>query len=351
MNQKKTIAFVGSVGIPARYGGFETLVEQLTILLSSKYNITVYCSSRGIKKPVRKKTFHNAKLSYINLNANGFQSILYDIISIFRATSCAKTIIILGGSAAWSIGLFSFFFPKIKFIFHPDGAEWNRKKWNNLSKKYLHWSVMAGCRAANKIIIDNEALLNFYQPFKDKLINASYGGNQYKVKKANTSDFWLTIARSEPENNLDLIAECFNNIHYEKWIILSNFSKTKYGRKFKKKYHQSKNIELIDSNYDKHVLNKLLSECKGYIHGHSAGGTNPTLVAAMWINKPLICHKNIYNIATTRKQSMFFSTTNELIEIVSLQKDDLIEKNLSAYKLAKEKYTWKAVADVYDSIL
>ena len=106
----KKIAVIGTVGIPAKYGGFETLVEYLTKELNKKFDFTVYCSSKSYEEKI--KTHNNSKLKYIPIKANGIQSIFYDIISLFSASKKADTILVLGVSGCVILPIYRFFFKK-----------------------------------------------------------------------------------------------------------------------------------------------------------------------------------------------------------------------------------------------
>ena len=176
---KKSISFVGSVGIPARYGGFETLVENLGLKLTQKYPINVFCTTKAYNKTERQRNWNSITRHFIPFNANGIQSIIYDFISLVIAVKISDIIVVLGGSAGFFLPWISLIARKKKIVFHPDGKEWSRNKWKSLSKLYLYLSIRVGCYAAHKIIIDNKALEPIYKKFKKKLVYCAYGGDQY----------------------------------------------------------------------------------------------------------------------------------------------------------------------------
>ena len=130
----KKISIIGTVGIPAKYGGFETLTEYLTKNLHKDYDMTVYCSSKSYEEKI--DTHNGAKLKYINLNANGVQSIPYDIISIFSSLKFADTLLILGVSGCIILP-FIRLFSKKRIIVNIDGLEWKREKWGKGAKWFL----------------------------------------------------------------------------------------------------------------------------------------------------------------------------------------------------------------------
>ena len=135
---KKKLAIVGTVGIPAKYGGFETLTEYITKDLSEEYDITVFCSSKSYEEKIERH--NNCHLEYINLNANGVQSIPYDILSLIKALRFADTILILGVSGCISLPFLKFFSKKTKLVTNIDGLEWKRDKWNKYAKWFLKFS-------------------------------------------------------------------------------------------------------------------------------------------------------------------------------------------------------------------
>jgi len=153
--QNKKVAIIGTMGIPAKYGGFETLTEYLTKNLYKKYNLTVYCSSKSYKHKIAQ---HNgANLKYINLNANGIQSIPYDIISIIKSLKESDTLLILGVSGCIILPIIRVFSKK-NIIVNIDGLEWKRDKWGKFAKWFLKYSERLAVKYANSIVADNKVI-------------------------------------------------------------------------------------------------------------------------------------------------------------------------------------------------
>ena len=125
--KKTKVAIIGTAGVPARYGGFETLAHHLVDELHSDYDLTVYCSSSYYHRDERMKEFNGAKLKYVPLNANGLQSIFYDIYSILHALRYADKLLILGVSGCILLPFIKMFTKK-KIIVNIDGMEWRRQK-------------------------------------------------------------------------------------------------------------------------------------------------------------------------------------------------------------------------------
>ena len=173
------ICIIGTVGITASYGGFETLVERLVD--SNKVEFTVYCSSRHFNDRV--EVYKNAKLVYIPINANGFHSIFYDIFSMLHALiSGHKNFLVLGISGAIFFPILTRF-SKIKLITNIDGIEWKREKFNGIAKSFLKFSESLAVKYSTDVISDNEAITSYIS--KEYNINCktiAYGGD-HALKK------------------------------------------------------------------------------------------------------------------------------------------------------------------------
>lgn len=351
MDTKKiTVSIIGCVGVPAQYGGFETLAEQLCIHLSDHLNLTVFCSSLVYGKPERTNKWKHAQRIFLPLRANGLSSILYDLISLLKATRVSTTVLILGGSGGFFLPLIKYFNKKKVFIFHPDGLEWKRNKWNPFIRAFLFISIKTACRYADKIILDNKALIGYFKNYIHKSEIIEYGGDQflsYHDKYRHNEKFWLTIARSEPENNLTMIGNAMKQLKNINWVLITNWHKTRFGRNFFKEYNKYPNISILEATYNKQIIAGYLNSCEGYIHGHSKGGTNPSLSTALWLNKPIICHDNTYNRETTKNSGYFFSNTEELVNLI---KHKRIMVDPETIMVAKQNYTWKTISAKYDKL-
>ncbi len=346
---KKAISIIGCLGIPARYGGFETLAENISVRLSKQFEIQVFCSKNAYPKRDSNTLWNNITRRFLGFPANGFLSIFYDLVSMIYAVKSSDILLVLGGSSGIFFGLFRVLYRKKKIIFHPDGMEWKRSKWSLLTKIYLKISIKAACKFSHHIIIDNESLIKEYYKYRNKLTIISYGGDHYNfIEGRNETDsVCSTIARAEPENNLQIVADCFKNLTKEKWILVSNYKDTRYGKHLNNLYKNTANIIFVDKEYDPKAISNLFSRVKGYIHPHSMGGTNPSLVAAMWSKKQLLCHDNPFNRSTTKNYAHFFSDSNELLSLI---KDNNLLYNPSLFDIAQNDYNWGKISSQYANL-
>jgi glycosyltransferase involved in cell wall biosynthesis len=355
---RRKIFITGSAGIPARYGGFETYAENISSILVQSYDITVICSKDLYLKSERKDiNKSNLSLIYLPFKPNGISSLFYDLVSLLIAFRKADFIIQLGSGGAIFLPLIKIF-RKMPVATHIDGLEWERSKWNKFAGIFLRLSGYLAIKYSDFILTDNVAL-HKYIPKKllKKVILTTYGADHLPIavnlKKIHNRDYALVIARAEPENNIHVFLELFKKLKSLDLIVVSNWMQTGYGRKLFKEYNSEHNLKLIGPIYDDPLkLQCYRNQCKVYLHGHSAGGTNPSLVEAMYSGIPVIAHDNVFNRQTTNNLALFFKSTNELMDLmVSVAEGHLEFDVITIRDYAIKNYTWeKAVAPIYDMI-
>jgi glycosyltransferase involved in cell wall biosynthesis len=358
---KKRVAIIGTNGIPARYGGFETLAENLVFYLNHKYKFTVYCSNI-YKKHERKKEYFEAKLKYLPFKANGIQSLLYDLISFLDALFTSETILFLGPASSGIFTVINLFFRRKIIINHGGLNEWEREKYNVIEKKWAKLNYRIASKFANTNIADNSILQkNIKKTFDADSIVIRYGGtflnNQfleeyYDKYPFSKSKYYLCIARAQVDNNLHVLIEAFNEINTYPLVIISNWNVSKYGRELKSNNINNSNVILLDAIYDKNELNFIRKNCYLYIHSHSYCGTAPSLVEVMCLKVPIICFDVPTNRETTRNKTFYFYDKNTLIKCLNnLTSSSLNKIKNELYNIATAEYTWENISKEYDKIL
>jgi len=165
-----------------------------------------------------------------------------------------------------------------------------------------------------------------------------------------SSKYFLNVSRVEPENNTELIIRSFclsSNV----LVMVGNWD-TEYGRSLKLKYGETANIHLVDATYDLRYLNFLRRYCFAYIHGHSAGGTNPSLVEAMFFGKAILAYDVNFNRFTTKGKAKYFSTSAELGDIIaSLTAEESLRSGAILSAIAMTEYRWSFVASEYAGLV
>jgi glycosyltransferase involved in cell wall biosynthesis len=344
------IFILGCAGIPARYGGFEVFAENVSDYLAKEFDIYVACSKRLYSSSEREPKWHNLNRFFIPFRANGIQSIWYDFFSLLIACIKSDFIIMLGSGSGFSIFLFKIFI-KTPIAVHIDGVEWKREKWGCFSKLYLKLNTFLCYKFVNYLIVDNERIVDLIpKKYIPKVVQIAYGCDHLPViknlKSPQQRPYALSIARAEPENNIQLIIDTFKIVDNMDLIIISNWNDTKYGQfLFKKNSHLS-HIKLIGPIYnDPNTIQQYRLSCKVYIHGHSAGGTNPSLIEAMSTGKPIIAHDNIYNRTTTGNLALYFKDPHELLFNLNNLETIISDQSVNKLKnMAYQQYKWDKVS-------
>ncbi len=353
------VAIIGTVGLPANYGGFETLVENLVEKrLDESIEYTVYCSSRAY--PEKLRLYKGAALRYVPLKANGWQALIYDnISSLLRAWFSADVILSLGGNNVLHPVLR--LFGKRKVVNNCDGMDFRREKWGNLARNTMKFTGRITVRYADVCIADNAVVGGFLKEYYgiDPVLIEYGGDNAFPVKDNGelTREFGLErggysfkVARIEPENNIAMILEAFSRMPEERFVIVGNWDRSAFGREMKGKYACFPNISILDPIYDREKLNLLRSNCKWYIHGHSAGGTNPSLVEAMSLHLPVIAFDVPYNRATTEEKALYFKDGESLAGL--LRTGGAARKAVAAKmkEIAERRYRWDIICEKYEKL-
>lgn len=370
-----TVAIIGSKGIPARYGGFETLAENLVKHLSDKHDFIVYCSAEAY--PSRRSTYLGASLVYLPLNANGVQSIPYDIWSMIHASRRADVLLILGVSGCIFLPVLKLFSKK-SVIVHLDGIDWKRPKWGWLARNFLRLSELIAAKFADSLIADNTGIEEYIaEHYKKASVLIAYGGDNavsdLPVKSENdlsvvslhktslemgesqltagANEYVVAVCRIEPENNVHVILDAFRKLKSLSLVFVGNWAANDYGRKLREEYGNVTNIRLVDPIYQPEKLFNVRSNALLYVHGHSAGGTNPSLVEAMFQGLPIMAYDVIFNRATTHDKAIYFRNTEELVShLQNIEPAQLEKISEDMLEISRGHYTWSIICDDYHNL-
>lgn len=361
---KKKVALIGTNGIPAKYGGFETLTEYLAKYLNEEFEITVYCAKTTRKN--RLKKYYNSKLVYIPFKANGWQSTIYDAISIIHALFASDVLVILGFSGVLAFP-FKVFFKK-KVVFNIGGIEWQKvrgkKIFVTLEIAFKKWFEKICVHFSDVIIVDNQVLWNYVKAtYNINSVLAEYGGD-HAVLKPITNElieiypfladkYDVSVSRAQEDMNIHILIEAYKEIPERNLVIISNWEISDYGIQLKAmNKNKYPNIFLQDAVYNLDELNAIRSNGTIYFHSHSLCGTAPSLTEAMSLGLPIICFDVETNRATTEEKSYYFKDSQSLIEIVTNLNDATIKQLGSDMKeIAQRRYTWQRIVKLYKNCI
>ena len=361
----KTVAIIGTNGLPAKYGGFETLTNHLVENFDkSTHEIIVYCSKTN--KNDRLESYKGAKLVYFPFKANGWQSMIYDFVTIIHALFKASDLIILGFSGAFAFP-FNIIFKK-NIIFNIGGIEWEKVRGSKFTskleiglKKYMERLCVTN---SNTVIIDNLYFKDYIvKRYAKTPVLAEYGGDHAKRIDVTTemlekysflnSEFALSVSRAQEDMNIHLLIEAFKKVPEKRIVIISNWHISEYGQNlYDENVDKYDNIILLKAIYDSKELDTIRSHTSLYIHTHSLCGTAPSLVEAMSLNIPIISFDVPTNRFTTENKTLFFKDVSSLIQILNeLNSEKLLEIKNKMSEIAKRRYIWRRISGIYKNNL
>lgn len=356
MEKKRIVAIVGSNGLPAMYGGYETLVDNLTKQLSSDFDFNVYCSKIHRKKF---KEYNGANLIHLPFRANGWQSLIYDVFSLIHATFTSDIILYLGPGAGF-FNPFVKLFRKRLIVNHGGLNEWERPKYSYLAKLFSKIGHHSSSIFADVNIADNILLQeSLRKTFGCDAIVIRYGGDHSIKQEIDEnliekysflrSDYFVNVSRAQVDNNLHVVLNAFETCPEKTLVMVSNWSITGYGASLKNEYlNKYPNIIILDAVYNPIEINAIRGNAKAYIHSHSYCGTSPSLVEAMSLGLPIISFDVPTNRETTKNQAYYFENSAGLNYILNTLTG--VELNSCAKqmkKIADEEYTWQFISRQY----
>lgn len=359
MQHKIKVSIVGINGIPAKYGGYETLADNLTRTLLNQYDFIVFCSAIHDKKI---KSHNSARLIRIPLKANGWQSLIYDIYTLFYAAIKSDIILYLGPGAGFILPIVKLINKNI-IVNHGGLNEWEREKYSKFQRTIARIGHKYGARFCKINIADNFILQDsLNRNFNADSVVIRYGGNHVVKPELNTfllekyrflnSEYYVNVSRAQIDNNLHLVLEAFEKIPNLTLVIVSNWSISTYGKNLREKYSNNfENIILLDAIYDLIEINAIRAYAKVYIHSHSYCGTSPSLVEAMYLGLPIFSFDVPTNRETTQDKAFYFKTKEQLIESLCSAGDEELRNCGNLMKqIADKEYTWDFVGEKYAEI-
>ncbi|MDB2585987.1 DUF1972 domain-containing protein [Luminiphilus sp.] len=342
------IAIIGTAGLPAKYGGFETLAQNLVLI--DDQGFIVYCS--GKPEPAYSPA-ENVRLYHINIPANGALSIVYDIACVVHAVfSGCRRLLLLGSSASFAIGPLKMIFPSLKVITNIDGLESTRAKWGVAAGLVLSAAERNATMVSDKLISDNPAIKShLFSKYGAESALIAYGGDHALRSVRDVQSLKaFAICRIEPENNIELILSAFVSSDME-IIFVGNWQASEYGRALYSRWCDYKNLDLRMPIYSQYDLDEIRSNTSIYVHGHSAGGTNPSLVEAMCCGFSVVSFDCIFNRETTHDSAYYFKSSAELASIMSDLRASEHKSNADEmFKLGQEHYTWEIIRKKYKDL-
>lgn len=357
--QQLSVAILGTRGIPNRYGGFEACAEKLGLaLVNSGHKVAVYCAHDHVVKTSEWQGISRIMIKNPEDKLGTFGQFIYDLNCNLHSRKQDYDIVLHLGYTSDSVW-FPLWTRKSIHMVNMDGMEWKREKYNRLTRQFLRFAERMATYRANTLIADNPAIEDYLKSKYSKAVaEIPYGAeipgsclvDELAGFELEAGRYDLMVARTEPENNLLTAIEAKVNSENDiPLVIISN--ENAYLNLLMKKYGQNARIRFLGPVYDPGRLCSIRHFARYYVHGHSAGGTNPSLLEAMACESQIIAHRNPFNSAVLEGQALYFSDKNELIAIFLKHPTHKFVswKEININKI-RNKYNWEAVTVAYEQI-
>lgn len=354
------IGILGTRGIPNAYGGYEQFAEYFSAgLVERGHEVWVYNSHTH---PYKSSTWNGVNIIHCTDLENKIGTagqFIYDY-NCFK-DSRKRNFDVLLQLGYTSSSIWHFLWPDTINIINMDGLEWKRSKYNLLTRKFLKWAEKLAVKHADQLIADSIGIQQYLaSEYGVDSVYIPYGSEDVKKADENllqtygltANQYFLIIARIEPENNIEMIIKGYlKSAHPFPLVIVGN-PENKFGKYLKQRFISDK-IRFIGAIYNKEVVNALRVFSTLYFHGHSVGGTNPSLLEAMGSRCIISAHNNIFNKSILTDFATYFSNDTEVAEIIKSGTDGAIKENWKQKNVEKVRliYNWEKIIDSYENVL
>lgn len=353
------IGIIGCRGIPNHYGGFEQFAEYVAQGLNARgHKVSVYNSS---SHPYQQKEWNGIQIIHCQdpehrLGTMG--QFIYDFNCVRDSAKRNFDILLFLGYTSSSIwGKLS---PRNSVVIsNMDGLEWMRTKYSKKVQHFLGYAESLAVKHSDFLIADSIGIqLYLRERYGIDAKFIAYGASlfnapnpeilkQYKLIEGN---YDMVMARMEPENNIEVILDGYSASEPKTEMIVVGNTGNSFGKKLVKKYTRHKKIRFLDAIYDASHINNLRYFSRLYFHGHSVGGTNPSLLEAMACNALIVAHNNIFNRSVLQDDAIYFSGSEQVRHICNQHnnKTDFLEKLENNRDKIKKQYDWNIIIEQYD---
>ena len=365
------IAITGTHGIPNRYGGFEAFADRISrLLVQMNYRVLVYTPE---VHPWNKKEYFGVQLIHIPMRKwlGPMSTLEYDRLC-FRDVAQRNIDVILNCGTPGAFFITKKDFPPVVTL--ADGLEWKRPKWNPAGKALLLRAERVAALRSRILVADHPLIQDYFRsksgvepvyiPYGVDLPDHKLSTTEFNkfvhsgfttpaIKELPAYGYYLVITRLEPENHIETIIRGFIKSGTDRRLVIVGDFHTGYGRKIFNRYSRQPRVYFTGGMYEEKKLNLLRSFSNGYFHGHSVGGTNPSLLEAMAAGCRIAAHDNPFNRYVMDNLGYFFSSADQVSEIVQAWEENP-GGNDQDHQQFKERllrnYSWQHVVHKYDQI-
>ena len=363
------IAFVSTRGIPNNYGGFEQFAEYISVGLAQRgHDVTVYSPKFH---PYKNDCYKGVKIKHIyspeTWMGSSIGSFFYDFASLKDALKKEDFDIIYEAGYTSIIPAYIWFDVKKRkrpiFTTNMDGLENKRSKFNPIVRRFLDWEEKMAVKYSHYLVADNMGIHDYYKEKYGKEskflaygadIHDDFNAEYLKEFGLKPEEYYILIARLEPENNIIMAIEGYlhSKENGRRPLIIVGKTNTPHGKELVKKYGNEKNVRFVGGIYNFKKLDSVRHFSRAYFHGHSVGGTNPSLLEAMAAGCFIFAHDNIFNRAVLKENAWYYQSASKVTEfldnintIVDKYKVEYIAKNID---VIRNEYSWEHLVNEHE---
>jgi glycosyltransferase involved in cell wall biosynthesis len=352
------IGIIGTRGIPNKYGGFEQFAERFGTMMAARgHDITVYSSQKHPFKESSYKNVHIVRAYDPGKFMGTAGQFIYDLNCILHSRKQDYDLVFQLGYTSSTIWWWLYNKDAV-LATNMDGMEWKRAKYGSLAKLFLRYAERLGALHSNYLIADSIGIKDYLRSkYKRDATMVSYGADLYipDISGPNAlmrydllpGAYDILIARFEPENNIETVLMTYARNPKRKLLIIGNYNATRYGISMHKTYGQMSQIIFAGEEFNIARLNELRYHSRLYIHGHSVGGTNPSLLEAMACQALICAHDNEFNREVLKENAFYFKGSSDLDQVVNskLIKADYEFWIISNKIRIQKEYNWEIIVN------
>lgn len=357
------LRILGTRGIPAAHGGFETFAEYLALYLVNKgWRVIVYCQLDG-DGPITEDTWQGVERVNIPVPQSGAKgTVIFDWIATRHAARYQDLCLTLGYNTAVFCAWLRL--KQIPNVINMDGIEWKRQKWGKVAKTWFYLNELAGLWLGNHLVADHPGIKQHLQRAvnPDKITMIPYGsdavrkGSDAPLAKYGLASgrYGILIARPEPENSILEVVQAYSRAHRGMPLVVLGNYKPDHAYQAAVQAAASDEVKFVGAIYDKAEVQALRAHARFYVHGHQVGGTNPSLVEALGAGNPVLAHANPFNQWVADDAAVYFSDVDSCEQqLVRLLNDEVLLSQLQANALRhhQERFTWEHILAQYETLL
>lgn len=358
-----TLRILGTRGIPAAHGGFETFAEYLALYLVKKgWRVIVYCQLDG-DGPITDDVWEGVERVNIPVPQSGAKgTVIFDWIATRHAAGFNDLCLTLGYNTAIFCALLRI--KQIQNVINMDGIEWKRQKWGIVAKTWFYLNELAGLWLGNHLVADHPGIKKHLQRAvnPDKITMIPYGAD--KIIQASSEplirygltsgQYGILIARPEPENSILEVVQAYSRAERGMPLVVLGNYKAEHEYQAAVQAAASSEVKFVGAIYDKTVVQALRAHARFYVHGHQVGGTNPSLVEALGAGNPVLAHDNSFNQWVASDAALYFSDVESCEkQLKRLLNDENLLRELqdNARRHHMERFTWDHILSQYENLL